>query len=296
MKINELLNKVAGCDLALEILYVNINGISNKHILNCSDLKINKRNKKFKAYSYKFEKVLTFSNDNVKDVKILTLQDMPELTVGKGFSQWTYIFSNDIKSDEDGLYLIACRGDNHLVFELLNLKKNTCFWDFYSGENTHYDGWFIVEPLAFHKIPFLKKETEEWEFFNFDKKMQNECIATHSGIYIRAFVLDNPDKSDSNDNSFLYTKKLFYDIMNLSSGINYDYVICNYGNDLFNDHYFYCEYDFTVEYQNKTVEKKYIAYTCLKEFTDNNHHFFNCLYSALKNASNGEYSEYKLEK
>lgn len=78
------------------------------------------------------------------------------------YSGWKEILDvNDIVP-EDGIYVIACRGDMHLIFEIYNLKKGDRFWDLYEGENSHCNGWAIVDCLAYHYIPEYSINNSYW--------------------------------------------------------------------------------------------------------------------------------------
>lgn len=304
METRELLNKLKGQEVALEIQYVNSAGISNKHIIDCSDLKTSKRRTTFDAFAFNIGTELTFAIDNVKGIKVLTLENTPSLTFGKGYRQWTYVFSEDLRCEKDGIYMIVCRGDNHLVFELYKMEKNTRFGDYYSGENTHFSGWFRVEPLAFHCIPpypvSLKEDMDSvgWETFDFGHNTPEEYLAPHSGIYVRAFWIEDSELPNSGNSGALFGEDTFYSWAYLACGFNYDYVICRRGYGLLDDYIpaYSDYYDFTVKYQNKTLYKKYIGYICFVEFTEDNHSIYWDLYEDLKNASEQKYGEFNNEK
>lgn len=57
---------------------------------------------------------------------------------------------------EDGIYLVACRGDNHILYEIHEYHQGQRFWEFFEGENVHSDGWFTVEPMGYYRLPKLK--------------------------------------------------------------------------------------------------------------------------------------------
>lgn len=72
---------------------------------------------------------------------------------------WVDVFDDNDTIPEDGYYLFACRGDNHLEYELYYLRKGDNPFANFEGENSHLNGWFVVDPLAYHRV---KEGSEHW--------------------------------------------------------------------------------------------------------------------------------------
>lgn len=95
------------------------------------------------------------------------------------FSSWTIISSSDFVMPVDGVYLVACRGDNHIEYEIHKYQRGQRFWEFFEGENAHLNGWFCVEPMGYYRLPLLK-------YWKVNKKPQGP------DFYVVA-ILDNND-------------------------------------------------------------------------------------------------------
>lgn len=108
------------------------------------------------AYCLGSHSVLTFKKERIKRVEWI----------------WRNIYDQDMSAPNDGLYVIVCRGDNHLVFEMYQLKRGEKFWDYFLGENLHCDGWFVVEPLSFHFVDLYSASLNTWnsDLLQKDKK------------------------------------------------------------------------------------------------------------------------------
>lgn len=77
--------------------------------------------------------------------------------------QWTEILDYNDTAPFNGLYIIACRGDNHIVYELYKLVKGDRFADKYIGNNSHSDGWLCVECLAYIYCDDFSVNPHIWE-------------------------------------------------------------------------------------------------------------------------------------
>ncbi|WP_242358091.1 hypothetical protein [Bacteroides acidifaciens] len=91
-------------------------------------------------------KLFTFKIDRIKDIKPI----------------WTRITFNDVVS-ASGIYVFACAGDNHILFEIYRLEKGERLWKYFEGEFEHCNGWFVVTPEAFHYLPEYDPNCSEWE-------------------------------------------------------------------------------------------------------------------------------------
>ena len=189
METRELLNKLKGQDVALEIQYVNSAGISNKHVIDCFDLETSGIT--FDAYAFNVGKKLTFAIGNVKSIKVLTLENTPSFTLGKGYRQWTYVFSEDFMSKEDGIYMIGSFGQGWDIFVHV-IEKNMCLSEF-TGHS-----WKL--PFPFYYISPYKNISQKNGFNSggwvpVDSTLE-EHVAHYSGHYFRAFVFEGEKVSD----------------------------------------------------------------------------------------------------
>lgn len=56
------------------------------------------------------------------------------------------LISKDATASIDGLYLVACVGDNHTFYALYKYRKGERFWTYFEGEYERTNGWFVVNP------------------------------------------------------------------------------------------------------------------------------------------------------
>ena len=123
----------------IEIDYENLSGKRTK--LHICDLE-KQKNDDLLAFCIESQKDLTFNANRIHHMKWI----------------WKYIFNQDDVAPQKGIYVFACRGDNHLVFEVYQLNKGDKFYKYFEGEFAHSDGWLGVDPLAFHYVyPYTEK-------------------------------------------------------------------------------------------------------------------------------------------
>lgn len=300
----EILYKASEQDLCLEMHYMNLSGKLNRHII--YDIKVSKNYKYFKAYSFQYYEILNFKVENIKDIKVLTIDNSPLITLGTGPNEWTYIFSTNAKAPQSGIYVIACRGDNNnIIFEFYYIKKSECFWSYFTGENSHYDGYFEIEPIAFHFVPIFNRNSMLWTPFEYKSKKH-----FGSAICIRVFTENHEQKKtrviDTGQGKYETIQIGSYNDLSQSSCFYYDATYCHY-KDEYHLWYFHYEYDnilfkeniskkdFTIlfkncydsHYEKKTLlsycnmGKRYLAYHWISKFSDSGGYWF--LYKKLKN-------------
>lgn len=95
------------------------------------------------------------------------------------FLPWIIVSSSDYVMPEDGVYLIACRGDNHIDYAIHEYHRGQRLWEFFEGENTISFGWGFYEPMGCYRLPPIEK----WKV---DKNPQRP------DFYVVA-ILDNKD-------------------------------------------------------------------------------------------------------
>lgn len=104
---------------------------------------------------------------------------------------WRKFTSGEI-APENGLYVFACAGDNHILFEIHRLEKGEKLWKYYEGDFEHCNGWAIVIPEAYYYLPEYEPNCIEWmpfSSFEVDSK-QLKIIAYSSGINIEYLLIE----------------------------------------------------------------------------------------------------------
>lgn len=77
---------------------------------------------------------------------------------------WTKICDSDMTVPKTGLYVFACRCDNHVALELYRLNEKEKLWKYFTEEFVHFDGYFRVIPFAYHYIDYYSdKSSSHWE-------------------------------------------------------------------------------------------------------------------------------------
>ena len=83
---------------------------------------------------------------------------------------WFKFEDNDIAL-KSGIYVFACAGDNHILFEVHRLEKGEKLWKYFESDFEHYNGWAVVLPEAYHYLTEYDSMSSEWSacdslFFN----------------------------------------------------------------------------------------------------------------------------------
>ena len=103
---------------------------------------------------------------------------------GYGMNKWMDILSVDAIAPERGLYMFACKGDNHVLHEFYFLHKGERLFKYFEGKYGHCNGYFPVIPIDYHYIPEYSPscQTKDWRKFNI-----NDEIKLY-GFIVLAFV------------------------------------------------------------------------------------------------------------
>ena len=97
--------------------------------------------------------------------------------------KWINIFPQNSCIPQEGLYLIACRGDMQIDYEVIQYEK--------SGENIL--DRYSTDVFAYHYIPFYNgHENEIWNPLNKDVTILDDI---HEGIYTYAYILKDETKN-----------------------------------------------------------------------------------------------------
>ncbi len=138
-----------GSQDSFEIDYCKING--EKRTYHIMDVSFSKEygNNYISAYCTEACTYLTFKIDRIKVIRLA----------------WIELFNTEATAPKSGIYVFACRGDNHLEFEMYRMYKGERLWKYFENEYAHINGWFEVEPLAYYFVEFYPEEAQ-WQPFN----------------------------------------------------------------------------------------------------------------------------------
>lgn len=140
---------MVGSQDSFEIDYCKTNG--EKRTYHIVDMSFSKEygNNYICAYCTEVCAYLTFKIDNINGIR----------------HAWIEIFDAELTAPTSGIYVFACRGDNHLEFEMYRMYKGERLWKYFENEYAHMNGWFVVEPLAYYFVEFYPEETQ-WRLFD----------------------------------------------------------------------------------------------------------------------------------
>lgn len=138
-----------GSQDSFEIDYCKTNG--EKHTYHIMDVSFSKKygNNYISAYCTGVYTYLTFKIDRINAIR----------------HAWIEIFNKEVTAPKSGIYVFACRGDNHLEFEMYRLYKGERLWKYFENEFAHMNGWFEVDPLAYFFVEFYPDENQ-WQLFD----------------------------------------------------------------------------------------------------------------------------------
>lgn len=144
-----IISLLVGSQESFEIDYCKANG--EKRTYHIMDVSFSKKygNNYISAYCTEVCTYLTFKLDRINGIK----------------HTWIEIFNTEATAPKSGIYVFACRGDNHLEFEMYRMYKGEKLWKYFKNEYAHMNGWFEVNPLAYHFVEFYPEETK-WELFD----------------------------------------------------------------------------------------------------------------------------------
>ena len=75
--------------------------------------------------------------------------------------QWFKFEDNGIAL-KSGIYVFACTGDNHILFEIHRLEEGERFWKYFEGNFEHYNGWAVVLPKAYYYLTEYEPMSTKW--------------------------------------------------------------------------------------------------------------------------------------
>lgn len=121
------------------------------------------------------DKLFTFKIDKIKDKKSLWIKTT---------------FNNVVPTS--GIYVFACAGDNHILFEIHRLERGERLWKCFESDFEHYNGWAMVIPEAYYYLPKYEPNCSEWEPYSLSEidSKQLKVIAYSSGDNIGYMLIE----------------------------------------------------------------------------------------------------------
>lgn len=133
----EDIDKIIGKNDIYAIEYTNLSWNTNiRHIDQVSYLPKNKSC--IRAYCFESNSFLIFSISRINNIQTI----------------WTYITNENETVPQDGLYIFACRDDNHMSYEPAHMKQGERFMKYFEGEYKHGNICFTIYPQYYHYIPY----------------------------------------------------------------------------------------------------------------------------------------------
>lgn len=159
------IRSLIGSQNSFEIEYCKTNGEKRTHHI--MDLSFSKEygNNYISAYCTEECTYLTFKIDRINGIR----------------QAWIEIFNTEATAPKSGIYIFACRGDNHLEFEMYRMYKGERLWKYFENENAHMNGWFRVDPLAYYFVEFYPDDAQ-WlpcDSFSEDESYQRYEIVAY---------------------------------------------------------------------------------------------------------------------
>lgn len=143
------------------------------------------------AYVNELQKELTFRID-----RILKFE-----------KYWVEILDDKDTVSSDGLYVFACRGDNHIYIEMYMMKQGELLYKYFSDEYMHRNGWVHVIPLAYHFVDtYAIEQNKRW-----NRSVENLEVSHELGRENIVVATKYDAKDRKNDLSIFRTTSDNYD-------------------------------------------------------------------------------------
>lgn len=123
------------------------------------------------AYCDEGQTELTFRINKILDVTI----------------EWVDVFPPEYRVKQDGLYLVTCRSDMHLEYELRKYNKGEDIIASYQNEDGVESSYSQDDLLAYHYIPYYTQEDRNWIRFEKNDKERKD------GYYTFAYLQTGED-------------------------------------------------------------------------------------------------------
>lgn len=72
----------------------------------------------------------------------------------------SHLLSKDAIAHTDGLYIIECTGDYHMIREVYRFRKGERIWRYFEDEHEHYNSWAVVRPV---NIKLVSEVSAAWK-------------------------------------------------------------------------------------------------------------------------------------
>ena len=169
--ISELINIAIKRHCPLEIVYSKDGRETRTFSLRSVAYSTKYGNDYISGYCDEGQTELTFRIDKILDATI----------------EWVDVFPPEYRVEQDGLYLVACRSDMHLEFDLRNYNKGDNLLDIYTNENGLESCYSQENVLAYHYIPYYTEEDRKWTRFEKNDEERK------GGFYTFAYLLTGAD-------------------------------------------------------------------------------------------------------
>ena len=147
----------------LEILYSKDGEKTKTFSLKYVEYSPEYENKCIKAYCEEYRSELTFRIDRIIQANI----------------DWIDVFPPKSSVNQDGLYLVTCRSDMHLEFELRQYKKGDNIVDSYKNSDGIVSSYCQDDLLAYHFIPYYTDDNNnKWNRFEINNEERKKGYYT----------------------------------------------------------------------------------------------------------------------
>ena len=176
--IRELIDQAINCDRSITITYSK-DGESSRSFHLVRPSYSPKYGKGYLVgYSHEYDSELTFKIERITDADI----------------DWVDAFPPEYRVKQDGLYLVACRSDMHLEYELRKYNKGEDMIALYKNEDGVESPYYEYNLLSYHYIPYFT-EVDNKIWIPFDKEYKD----VKSGLYTFAYTIEGQEVEDDWD-------------------------------------------------------------------------------------------------
>ena len=188
------------------------------------------------GYSHEYDSELTFKIERITDADI----------------DWVDAFPPEYRVKQDGLYLVACRSDMHLEYELRKYNKGEDIIAFYKNEDGIESSYYHDDLLAYHYIHYFD-EVDNKTWLPIDQELEDD--KTHFVTFAYRLISESVLEYDEEDDDYHSIPSLFELCNTNANGIYYtfDFVRKPIG-----------EYA-----KSKNIEV--LAYNCCSNYTESDH-------------------------
>ena len=176
--IRELIDQAIYYDRSITITYSKDGGIPREFHLIRLSYSPKYGNDYLVGYSTEYDSELTFKIDKIIDADI----------------EWLDVLPPDYFVKRDGLYLVTCRSDNHMEYELRKYNKGEDMIALYKNEDGVESPYYEYNLLSYHYIPYYT-EADNKIWIPFDKEYKD----VKRGLYTFAYTIEGQEVEDDWD-------------------------------------------------------------------------------------------------